>query len=375
MLHPVAIRHLQKAERYQAAGDLLRAAQHCEKAVRIAPNFAIAHANHGSLLLAQGHYAQGIKACIQALRLQPLNDTAHRNLVTALHKLGQHNEAATVALKSVQLLPADTVLHDLLSHSLYRVYHAGQPAQAVMLAEAWLKFQPALPIAQHTLASLRGSSPPAAAAGYVQALFDSMAASYDENMRQIESRTADILSTNYLQIETRHDLSILDLGCGTGALAQRLRPKAMYLAGVDLSPGMIEVACKLSLYDDLSTSEGAKFLKDSQRYFDGIIASDVLCYTGDLEPMITAAAIKINPAGVLAFTLEAAAPSVGTFTLLPSGRYAHNFEYAARTLTASGLTPVQHIIAAGRNEMGRSVDCHFIVARKITAPQNEDRLG
>ncbi|MBS4049280.1 MAG: methyltransferase domain-containing protein [Alphaproteobacteria bacterium] len=364
MLHPVAIRHLQKAERYQAAGDLLRAAQHCEKAVRIAPNFAIAHANLGSLLLAQGHYAQGIKACIQALRLQPLNDTAHRNLVTALHKLGQHSEAATVALKSVQLLPADTILHDLLSHSLYRVYHAGQPAQAVMLAEAWLKFQPALPIAQHTLASLRGSSPPAPAAGYVQALFDSMAASYDENMRQIESRTADVLSTNYLQIETRHDLNILDLGCGTGALAPRLRPKARYLAGVDLSSGMIEVACKLSLYDDLYTSEGASFLMGTQRRFDGIIAADVLCYTGDLKTIMTAAAATMSHDGILAFSVEAAAPVVGSYMLMPSGRYSHNLDYVFSNLDEAGLKPVQHTTAHGRHEFSRPVECHFIIARK-----------
>lgn len=364
MIHPIALRHLQKAERYQAAGDLQRATQHCEKAVSLAPTFAIAHANHGSLLLAQGHIAQGIKACMQALRLQPLNDTAHRNLLTALHKLGQHTEAATIALKSVQLLPADNVIHDLLSHSLYRIQQSGQLDQALLLAEAWVKLQPTLPIAQHTHASLLGSMPPAPAEGYVQALFDSKAESYDENMRQIECRTADILSSHYLHMESRNDLIILDLGCGTGALAPKLRPKAKYLAGVDLSAAMIRVAGRLSLYDDLYTGDGAAYLSDAKWQFSGIVAADVLCYSGDLGSLAAAAASAIAPTGLFAFTLEAAAADVGTYKLLPSGRYAHNLDYATHTLTAAGFASVHHHIAPGRHEFGHPIDCHYVIVRR-----------
>lgn len=365
MLHPIAIRHLQKAERYQAAGDLKRATQHCEKAVCLAPTFAIAHANHGSLLLAQGHFAQGIKACMQALRIQPLNDTAHRNLVTALHKLGQHTEAATVALKSVQLLPADTVLQDLLSHSLYRVYHAGQKAQAVMLAEAWVQIQPTLPIAVHTLASLQGSTAPVPAEGYVQALFDSMAGSFDENMQQIECRTAETIAKTYLQLEARAGLDILDLGCGTGALAPMLKPRAALLAGVDLSPAMIEVARQRGLYNLLHAGDAVSYLSAVSQPFSAIIAADMLCYMGDLKQIIEAAAANIIATGLFAFTLEAAGSDVEAYRLLPSGRYAHNSEYASYILAAAGIIPIHHHIAAGRKEMGRSIDCHFIVARKL----------
>lgn len=364
MLHPIAIRHLQKAERYQAAGDLLRATQHCEKAVSLAPTFSIAHANHGSLLLAQGRYAQGIKACMQALRLQPLNDTAHRNLVTALHKLGQHTEAATVALKSVQLLPADTVLHDLLSQSLYRVHQTSQIDQAIMLAEAWLKIQPSLPLAIHTLASLRGEAAPAPADGYVQALFDSMASSFDESMRLIENNTADTVAKAYQQHETRSDLAILDLGCGTGTLSPVLKPYSAFLAGVDLSPAMIALAKKRGLYDALHAGDAVEYLNAGQQKFGSIIAADVLCYMGDLKPIIDAAAAAINPDGLLAITLEAANTDVKTYSLLPSGRYAHSYTYASEILAAAGIAPIHHHIAAGRKEMGSMIHCHFIVAQK-----------
>ena len=48
---------------------------------------------------------------------------------------------------------------------------------------------------------------------------------------------------------------MLDLGCGTGLAGAAFRPHVDWLAGVDLSPKMIEVARAKGLYDRLAVAD------------------------------------------------------------------------------------------------------------------------
>ena len=78
--------------------------------------------------------------------------------------------------------------------------------------------------------------------------FDSQAESYDEgregeHARQLYSRVVHEVTLAALEKPTS---KILDLGCGTGALAERLLHElpSCSLTGIDLSPRMVEVARK-----------------------------------------------------------------------------------------------------------------------------------
>ena len=57
-------------------------------------------------------------------------------------------------------------------------------------------------------------------------------------------------------------LAILDLGCGTGLNGMGLRPRAGYLAGIDLSPRMLALAKERGIYDLLEESEIVRWLED-----------------------------------------------------------------------------------------------------------------
>lgn len=97
-------------------------------------------------------------------------------------------------------------------------------------------------------------------------------------------------------------LNVIDLGCGTGLCAPFLRPMAAHLAGVDLSPEMVEVAAEKALYDELCVGDLVHCLEQGDRSFDLAVAAGVLLYFGDLAPVFQALARKLTPGGLFAFT-------------------------------------------------------------------------
>src|SRR5205809_617462 len=54
--------------------------------------------------------------------------------------------------------------------------------------------------------------------------------------------------------------SVLDLGCGTGLGGAAFRPYCDWLAGVDISSGMVELARVKGLYDRLVVADLMEFL-------------------------------------------------------------------------------------------------------------------
>ena len=72
------------------------------------------------------------------------------------------------------------------------------------------------------------------------------------------------------------NISLLDLGCGTGLVGQELRNPG-YLVGVDVSLKMIKQNLgKKSNYDELICSEIIEYLENEKRKFDLICMSSVI---------------------------------------------------------------------------------------------------
>ena len=126
-------------------------------------------------------------------------------------------------------------------------------------------------------------------------------------------------------------LSVLDAGCGTGICGPLLRPYAAHLTGVDLSRGMLDRAGGRGEYDDLVQGELTLYLAGHERQFDLIVSVDTLCYFGELEAVVTAAARALRPGGWFVFTLEAGDDdAVEGYALQPHGRYNHAAGYVQR---------------------------------------------
>jgi predicted TPR repeat methyltransferase len=130
--------------------------------------------------------------------------------------------------------------------------------------------------------------------------------------------------------------SVLDLGCGTGLMGAAIRPFCDWLAGVDLSPAMIERARGKGLYDRLAAGELSEYLADhagAQHHL--VLAADVFVYCGELAPIAAGVARALTPGGRFAFTVETHdGPGV---RLQPTLRYAHGTAHLRIAIEGAGL--------------------------------------
>ena len=166
-------------------------------------------------------------------------------------------------------------------------------------------------------------------------------------------------------------LAILDLGCGTGLSGMGLRPRADYLAGIDLSPRMLALAKERGIYDLLEESEITRWLEDqasnghAAALFDLITACDCLEYFGDLMRVVQGVASRLRPGGWFGFTVERGESY--PHTLMETGRYTHHERHIREAASAFELEV--RLLEEGflREEAGAPVTGLYAVLHKPAA--------
>jgi predicted TPR repeat methyltransferase len=203
-------------------------------------------------------------------------------------------------------------------------------------------------------------------------VFDGFAESFDEVLHRLEYRAPALVGEALQRIagEPRGALDIVDAGCGTGLLAQYLKPYARSLVGVDLSPKMLMKAAPRP-YDRLIVVELAFFLQTSPGAFDIVASSDTLVYFGDLRGVFAAARRALRAGGRLLFTVERA-PNPQDITegycIHPHGRYSHTEAYVRKTLADAGFEVIDIEQAQLRREGTAYVEGLVVAARVRSEP-------
>ncbi len=327
--------------------------------------------NMGTALRALGRPEQALPAFLEALARAPGFASAHNNRGNALRDLERYAEAAAAYLDALALRPDDAGIRVNLSSVLSLLHEqetagaeggeaTGRPETAATLAQRWRMAHPDDPMARHVAAAMTGEPPPLRAEdGYVRQLFDGFAVDFDRQLTALDYPVPWLLPAILARFWPQPPvpgLAVLDAGCGTGLAAAALRPYARTLTGVDLSPNMLELAQRRGLYDGLEAAEVTAFLTGHCDAFDLIIVADVLCYFGELEPVLMAAAAALHPGGRLVFTVELDPdPSAPPFTLQPNGRYRHPPTAITAALGNAGLDAPAPTVFVLRRENGRVV--------------------
>jgi predicted TPR repeat methyltransferase len=175
-------------------------------------------------------------------------------------------------------------------------------------------------------AATRGETPRTQPKEIMQELFDKYAPRFDAELvgalkYRVPRRVADFIR----QRSPSLDVSILDLGCGTGLLGVYLGPIVRAFVGVDLSAKMIERAAPHRIYTDLRQTDALDELRATPAgTYDYVTANDVFIYVGDVSEVIPAAFKAIRPGGALIFSCETAQDAEGALVIRPSKRYAHS---------------------------------------------------
>lgn len=339
----------------RSSGRLDEAEQAYRQALALDDAHANAWSNLGVVLRAQGKLPDAIAAFETAIERAPRLVDAHYNLGGALHSARCLGEAIRAFARALELDPRHARAHEMLGRMLYL---AGQHQAAAKIFRAWHEVEPDNPVPAHMLAACSGTNvPPRASDAYVRRTFDAFAASFDEVLLERLDYHAPELVRAALSVAlgaagSVHD--VLDAGCGTGLCGPLLRPYARTLAGVDLSPRMLEKARGRGVYDELVEQELVAFLRERPSRFDVVASADTLCYFGDLAPAIGAARMSLRPAGWLVFTVERA-DDIECYRINPHGRYSHAEAYVSATLAAGGFAAAHIAPAVLRREAGASV--------------------
>jgi len=242
---------------------------------------------------------------------------------------------------------------------------AGATPQAI---EAWrmtLKLDPDDRAGVALKLSLAGAAPAPEAppSAFVEALFDQYAPTFDTSLvDKLGYRVPDLLLDAIRAQDERRFGTAIDLGCGTGLMGERLRPRAGTLIGYDISAAMLKKAADKTVYDHLEKAD-LQTLDGSGMNADLVTAADVLMYLGALGRIFSSVARMLVQNGLFAFSVEAHDGPEG-FVLRASRRYAHSQDYLRGQLGANGFSVMslnRHIIRMDRNE---PIDGLVLVARR-----------
>ncbi|MCP5412686.1 MAG: methyltransferase [Alphaproteobacteria bacterium] len=307
-----------------AAGLTGEALAEAREAVSLNPGAAVAVLALGEALLAAELLPAAIAELQRVLRLDRNMDIARLHLAEAWLKAGEAGQALNM-LQTLEPSPDTERLEQ---------------------------------VARAMLAARRSD------AGYVRHLFDQFAGAFDSHMvghlgyagPQILLDLAGLVMPALMD-PAGAQLSVLDLGCGTGLAGVVFRPLAARLDGIDLSPRMIEKAGERQIYDHLAVADLETALADPGpallAAYDLILAADTFVYLGDLSGVLAGAAARLAPGGFLLFTVEAG-PDDG-YDLGPKRRWRHGEAYLRSAAEAAGFSVVGLVAAATRFDAGQPV--------------------
>lgn len=385
-------------------GDTVGAIRDVRRALQYAPNYADAIANLAILLLDQGEFEQCQTCLSRVLELTPhalpprvtlarlyrahgrlaeaesvlrdalaqdlsgaedeVQSAAHASLGKTLVTLSRFEEAITHYRRAIELSPGSIGLQISMGHALCRM---GRFDEAAVHYGEILQRDPNEVRARHMLAACGGASmPDRADDAYIRKEFDDFSTSFDQKLASLGYRAPELLQRALQERlgSACHDLDLLDAGCGTGLYGERVRPFCSRLTGVDLSPGMLQVARRRGLYDELHEAELVAWLDAHPDAFDVVASADTLCYFGVLQDALHAAHSALRPGGWLFFTVEHHRETPSDFLLQHHGRYAHAEPYVRRVLADAGFQSVHIAHDTLRTEAGSPVHGLVVCARR-----------
>jgi predicted TPR repeat methyltransferase len=336
------------------SGDYLEAVNSFSRAFELAPqdldalfNLALSQKKNGGLDAATASYEK-------LLCHDPQNTDALYNLGGCHKDAGRFAEAAESYRRVLQLDPD----HLPAANNLAFVYHrSGETEKAVSCYRNVLRLAPDHAGANHMLSALTGSECSLSPESYVLELFDNYSETYDHSLGvQLEYTVPEKLLELFHSVcpdEITFERG-LDLGCGTGLCGVKFAGRIGVFDGVDLSPGMIELAAGKKIYSRLEAENIITFLQNSSGKYDLFLAADVLGYIGELEELFQVLQSRATAGCLFGFSTEG---SHGEgFGLMENGRFFHAPGYVREVASRTGWTVLGSSAAALRRERGEPVE-------------------
>ncbi len=369
----------------RGCGDLEAARQAAESAVAGAPELASAWNALGIALIELGLLDEAERRLSEGLARHPDNAALSLHLDQVIGQQGKKREgedahglallsqaetlmqsgnaaaAETLLRQAVRLYPDHAAPYTNLGSFLKRFERYSEAAEAFRAA---LARNPGCETSRYFLELVEGRSSDTGSASYTRRLFDAYAERFDQHLVEtLEYRVPDLLAELILAAFPDGEIGeVLDLGCGTGLMAERLAGRVVAIDGVDLSPRMLEKARERGLYRSLVEGDIREYLAAASGRWQLVMAADVFCYCGRLDDIFALTQSRLQPGGLLAFTVEASHDSDVEIPAL-TGRYRHGHEYLRASLSQAGFDHCRIDQAILRKDRGEDVPGYLVTAR------------
>lgn len=331
-----------------------------QQAIQLSPADAELQSNLVLVLEETEHFETALERVTESTERFPSNLKLWRQRAELEQKLERYDQAADSCERCIQLDPSHTSSH----RRLVSIQRKRNDAAAVMFAlDRWLQQEPENVVAKHLLAATRNEQvPDRPEPEYIKQVFNEFAETFDDQLHALGYVGPErLLNLIHGRLgEPAGSLMILDAGCGTGLLAERLRPYASTLIGIDLSESMLERARKRS-YDGLECVDLVQYFRQQPAGFDVIASADTFNYLGELQSVMEAAFESLQPGGSLFFTVEkqSSESSNRGYQLNPSGRYSHHRDYVESSLMEAGFQEIECFEDTLRQEADHPVIAYY----------------
>jgi predicted TPR repeat methyltransferase len=125
---------------------------------------------------------------------------------------------------------------------------------------------------------------------------------------------------------------------------------------------MIEEARRRNIYSDLMVEDFETALAIPGLSYDLIIAGDALIYHGDLAPVLSGVARRLDPECFCLFTVEKMTGEGWEQT--PANRFRHSEAYLRSCAEKSGFVVIEIVECALRSEANAPVEGFAVALRK-----------
>lgn len=295
-----------------------------QKAFKINPELTDIHHNLACLYLHKKEYQKALTHWMKYLKTNQDNDTYYNIGVCYLY-LGRYDDCTAHLFHVIKKDPNHYKSLINLGAAFLQKNH---PSSACIYYKRAQEISPTPAIA-HILSALQQSSKPdTMPSDYVVDLFDNYAFHYDNHLCDVLDYQLPKHIQHLIQSHLHLDLNslfALDLGCGTGLSGQVIRPFCSSLIGIDLSPNMIEIAQKKSIYDQLICADIMATQAQYSQKVDLLLTADTVPYFGDLHSLFQLSLQYLKSDGYWILSIESDYSK--PYDLMTSARFSHSPDY------------------------------------------------
>lgn len=381
----------------ERGGNIDGAFQLMQRGLELAPDWLPGIMELAQMQARQGQFPEALDNAAAALAEAPHNPALLSGAISVAHLTGQRELTVSYLQQGLALDPGNNAWRRLLGHELtqmkryddaleqwdgllaksphdqhallgrmHTLLAAGRLEDATVVTATLLALDPGNAVFAYFNARAHGQTPPHQPPELNRDIFDSAALFFDQQLVQgLRYHLPRQVAQKLHRLYPDRKFSLLDLGCGTGLLGHHLGKIQGRLAGVDISPKMLEQAQRRAVYDSLEVTDLHDTLRGAaDQSCDVIAALEVCVYAGDLSATVPAATRVLTPGGRLIFSCETGSETGADLVLNPeTGRYQHKRSHVEGLCQAAGLN-IETEATILRYEKGQPVQGFVVTARK-----------